>query len=190
MLPLDPEAVARAQRGDEAARERLLTALEPILRAFFAGRIGRGPDVDDLVQNALLRVHRGLDDLQQADRLKAFAMKAALFELQDFYRGRYSGREALYDPDLPPADPAGSDAAGLRLDLERAMAVLTDHARRILELRELGYPYAEIAEMLDTTEAAVKMQVKRAFERLRGVLTVLLLALLAGGLFDLILPLT
>ena len=28
----------------------------------------------------------------------------------------------------------------------------------------------DIAEMVDTTEAAVKMQVKRAFERLRGEL--------------------
>lgn len=171
MHPLDPQAVARAQQGDSAARERLLAALEPILRGFFVARIGRGPDADDLVQNALLRVHRGLDDLQQPDRLKAFAMKAALFEVQDFYRGRYSAREALFDPDLPlPADPAGAGPAGLGLDLERAMSVLTEHARRIIELREMGYPYAEIAEMLDTTEAAVKMQVKRAFERLRTVL--------------------
>jgi RNA polymerase sigma-70 factor, ECF subfamily len=182
MHPLDPEAVARAQGGDEAARERLLAALTPVLRAFFTSRIGRGPDVDDLVQNALLRVHRGLDELQQTDRLKAFAMKAALFELQDFYRGRYSTREALYDPDLPPADPASTDTAGLRLDLERALSELSDHARRILELRELGHPYAEIAEMLGTTEAAVKMQVKRAFERLRGALTALVLALLHGPL--------
>ena len=182
MAPFDPEVVARAQRGDEDARTRLLAALEPILRAFFTSRIGRGPDVDDLVQNALIRVHRGLDALQQPDRLKAFAMKAALFELQDFYRGRYSAREALYDPDLPPADPRGTESAGLRVDLERAMTVLTDHARRILELRELGYPYAEIAEMLDTTEAAVKMQVKRAFARLRDALTALVLALMTHPL--------
>ena len=72
------------------------------------------------------------------------------------------------------------DTAGLRLDLERALAVLTDHARRIIELHELGYPYAEIAEMLDTTEAAVKMQVKRAFERVRDTLTIIVLALSAG----------
>lgn len=180
MASFDPQTVARAQRGDEAARAHLLAALEPILRAFFRSRIGGRPEVDDLVQNALIRVHRGLDDLHQPDRLKAFAMKAALFELQDYYRGRYTPRETLFDPDRPPADPSGADSAGLRLDLERALAVLTDHARRILELRELGYPYAEIAEMLGTTEAAVKMQVKRAFERLRSVLTVLLLASAAG----------
>ncbi|NNF58507.1 MAG: sigma-70 family RNA polymerase sigma factor [Rhodothermaceae bacterium] len=180
MASFDPQTVVQAQRGDDAAREQLLGALDPILHAFFRSRIGRNSQVDDLVQNTLIRVHRGLIDLQQPERLKAFAMKAALFELQDYYRGRYTAREALFDPDRPPADPSSMDTAGLRLDLEKAMTVLTDHARRIIELRELGYPYAEIAEMLDTTEAAVKMQVKRAFERLRDALTVVLLALSAG----------
>lgn len=179
MHSLDPQAVIRAQKGDEAERGRLLAALEPILRSFFRARIGRVPDVDDLVQNTLVRVHRGLEALQNPDRLKAFSMKAALFELQDFYRGRYSARESLYDPDIPPSDPAGVGSAGLRLDLERAMGALTPHARRIIELRELGFAYAEIAETLETTEAAVKMQVKRAFERLRDVLSALVPALLA-----------
>jgi RNA polymerase sigma-70 factor (ECF subfamily) len=176
MHPLDPQAVDRAKNGDAAARERLLAALTPILRSFFAARIGMRPDVDDLTQNALLRVHRGLDELERPDRLKAFAMKAALFELQDHYRGRYTAREALYDPDRPPADMAtpGGDQAGLGMDLERALSALTPHARRIIELRELGFAYVEIAETLGTTEAAVKMQVKRAFERLRSTLSALI----------------
>ena len=165
MHPFDSEAVLQAQAGDDGARERLLAALEPILRRFFLSRIGGRPDVDDLVQNTLLRVHTGLEALQNPARLKAFAMKAAVFEVQDFYRGRYSGREYLYDPDRPPADPGGTESTGLRVDLERALEVLTPKARRILELREMGYPYKDIAEMVDTTEAAVKMQVKRAFER-------------------------
>ena len=170
MHPFDSEAVLQAQAGDDGARERLLTALEPVLRRFFLSRIGGRPDVDDLVQNTLLRVHTGLEALQNPARLKAFAMKAAVFEVQDFYRGRYSGREVLYDPDRPPADPGGTEASGLRVDLERALDVLTPKARRIIELREMGYPYKDIAEMVETTEAAVKMQVKRAFERLRGEL--------------------
>ncbi len=172
MHPLDPQAVERAKNGDSVARERLLAALTPVLRSFFAARIGMRPEVDDLTQNALLRVHRGLNELERPDRLKAFAMKAALYELQDHYRGRYSVREALYDPDRPPADVAapGADQAGLAMDLQRALAMLTPHARRIIELRELGFAYVEIAETLGTTEAAVKMQVKRAFERLRSAL--------------------
>ena len=178
---MDEALVLRAQHGDRAARERLLKALEPVLRRFFVARAGHRPEVDDLVQNTLLRVHGSLDDLQRADRFKAFAMKAALFELQDLYRGRYGPKETLYDPDLPPADGARPDGGALRMDLERALEVLTPKARQIIELRELGYRYEEIAESLGTTEAAVKMQVKRAFEKLRGVLTGFAVAVLAAA---------
>ncbi len=170
MNPFSPETVLRAQAGDAAARESLLAACLPIMRSFFTGRIGRVPEVDDLTQNALLRVHRGLGALQQADRFKALAMKAALFELQDHYRGRYSTRETLYDPDLPAPGSVDADDVALQMDLRNALAGLSDHARRILELRELGYPYLDIAETLGTSEAAVKMQVKRAFEKLRAAL--------------------
>lgn len=173
MHPLSPDHVVQAQGGDAAARDRLLGALEPILRSFFAARIGRGPDADDLIQNALIRVHRGLEALENPARLKAFALKAALYELQDFYRGRGQLRESLFDPDLPTPGSVGPDDRADRIDLDRAMSVLTDHARTILELRQLGYPYAEIAATLDTTEAAVKMQVKRAFARLRDALVAL-----------------
>ena len=170
MTPFHPDAVSRAQAGDERARNALLGAIEPVLRSFFRSRIGGDPIVDDLVQNALVRVHRGLAALKNPARLKTFALKAALFELQDHYRGRYSSREALFDPDLPTPGSVAPDDVALRVDLDGALSTLTDHARRILELRELGYAYVEIAETLGTTEAAVKMQVKRAFARLRDVL--------------------
>lgn len=170
MQPFSPATVLRAQAGDAAARESLLAACLPVMRAFFTSRIGRRPEVDDLTQNALLRVHRAIDALQQPDRFKAIAMKAALFELQDHYRGRYSARETLFDPDLPTPGQVDPEDVPLRLDLDAALAGLSDHARGILELRELGYPYLEIAETLGTSEAAVKMQVKRAFEKLRTAL--------------------
>ncbi len=164
----DAALVRKAQRGDRRAREVLLRRLEGVLRTFFVKRVGRTANTDDLVQNTLLRVHGGLEALKDPERLKAFAMKAAIFELQDLYRGRYSAKEVLYDPDAMPA--VSSDhgiAADSRMDLERALSILTPHARRILELREYGYRYKEIAKILDTTEMAVKMQVKRAFDKMR-----------------------
>lgn len=153
-----------------------------MLRGFFIKRIGLRPAVDDLVQNTLLRVHTGLEALKNPDRLKAFAMKAALFELHDLYRGRYGPKEALYDPDVLPERTERDATAGIAVDAERALALLTPHARRILELREYGYRYQEIAEMVDTTEAAVKMQVKRAFEKMREALVAVLMVLACYGM--------
>lgn len=173
----DSEMVEQAQRGDTAMREQLLVNLQPILRAFFIKRIGYKPEVDDLIQNTLLRVHGGLEDLKDSRRLKAFAMKAALFELHDLYRGRYGTKESLYDPDYPPQQGEKESTTGTRIDAERALAALSPKARRVLELREYGYRYQEIAEMIGTTEAAIKMQVKRAFERMREALLAVLLLL-------------
>ena len=178
----DPAHVRRAQEGDDDARNDLLRRLEPILRGYFIKRIGKEADVDDLVQNTLMRVHEGLEALEKPGSLKSFAMKAALFELQDYYRGRYDMKERLYDPDLPPQRTTDPDDRSAEVDVEKALDVLTPKARRIMELREYGYIYREIAQMLDTTEAAVKMQVKRAFEKMRDALGVFLTLLWFGGL--------
>ena len=152
------------------AEERLLAKLRPILHTYFIKRVGLKPEVDDLVQNTLVRVHRGLPDLQRADRFMGFAMKAALYELHDLYRGRYSAREGLFDPSEPPAESAHPADSTASLDVERALSAISPRARQILELREYGYRYKEIADMIQTSEAAVKMQVKRAFERMRRLL--------------------
>lgn len=161
-----PELVRRAQGGDENARRKLVEQLQPLLRAYFIKRLGDRTVVEDLMQNTLMRMHRSLDRLNHPERFKGFVMKAALFELQDYYRGRYGMREELFGPDSVLADEQSSDSAETSVDLERVLSVLTPTSRRVLELREYGYQYKEIGEMLDLTEAAVKMRVKRAFEQL------------------------
>jgi RNA polymerase sigma-70 factor (ECF subfamily) len=166
----DKEIVELAQRGDEGAFAILLSQIEPMLRSFFISRIGVRVDVDDLIQNTLLRVHRGLPDLNDRSRLKSFTMKAAIYELQDFYRGRYSGKERLFDADPPTNYSNDAEEIGADIDVQRALNALSHKARTIMELREYGYRYEEIAQKLGTTVAAVKMQVKRAFEKMREVL--------------------
>ncbi len=172
-----PELAIAARNGDEKSLSKLLKFLEPIFRGFFIRRIGSRSDVDDLVQNALLRVARGLGDLKDPERLKGFAMKAALFELQDYYRGRYTGKESLFDALSPPVHGSADPDVATAVDVERAMQQLSPKARQIIELREYGYHYEEIADMIGTTEAAVKMQVKRAFDRLRQIMTAIVLVL-------------
>ncbi len=68
-----------------------------------------------------------------------------------------------------------------QMDLEKALAALSPRARRIIELREYGYRYEEIANIVGSTEAAIKMQVKRAFEKMRDLLISLLIAFLLAS---------
>ncbi|MBN8589380.1 MAG: RNA polymerase sigma factor [Rhodothermia bacterium] len=169
--PFPPELIEKAKTGHQAANNLLFSRLRPILQGYFVRQIGMKDHVEDLVQNTLVRVHRSLPDLQQNDRFKAFAMKAALFELQDLYRGRYGIRETVYDPDEMPDRATMPEDVGLQMDLKKVLEELSPKARHIIELKQLGYPYEEIAQMVGTTEAAIKMQVKRAFDRLRALLT-------------------
>ncbi len=169
-IELSADFIARAKAGDRRCEERMLARLRPIMHTYFIKRIGLRPEVDDLIQNTLLRVHNSLKDLEYPERFMGFAMKAALYELHDLYRGRYSGREVLFDPTVPPEYASDSNVSANAVDAERALSMLSPRARRILELREYGYRYKEIADMINTSEAAVKMQVKRAFERMRRLL--------------------
>lgn len=166
----DPKLVRHAQNGDGIARGVLLRRLTRVFQRYFRSKLGNQAVVDDLVQCSLLRIHSGLSALKQPEKFKAFAMKAALFELHDYYRGRHSLKEKTYEPQLLPETPEFQQvSSGNKFDVERALETLTPHARRILELREYGYKYKEIAQILNTTETAVKMQVKRAFEKMRSV---------------------
>ncbi|MBO6574845.1 MAG: sigma-70 family RNA polymerase sigma factor [Rhodothermales bacterium] len=173
--------VDRARKGDRDAEATLLTSLEPVIRSYFRRRVGDHAELDDLVQNTLLRVFRGLADVQDGHRIRGFTLKAALFELQDLYRGRYGSREATVLEDLPEPS-VRPETSGVQLDLDRALSVLTPKARKIIELKALGYRYEEIAGMVDTTEAAVKMQVKRALEKMRAILASAVAWLLPAGL--------
>ncbi|MFT5143295.1 MAG: RNA polymerase sigma-70 factor (ECF subfamily), partial [Thalassolituus oleivorans] len=146
------QLVERAKRGDREAESALLGSLEPVVRGFFIRRVGHHPELDDLVQNTLLRVFRGITQIKDTGRVRAFALKAALFELQDLYRGRYGSREAtMADEVVEPA--VGPETSGVGIDIERALASLTPRARRIIELKSLGYKYGEIAGMVESTEA-------------------------------------
>ncbi len=170
----DIKLVERARTGDRSAVGEVLELIQPVLRSFFISRIGKGPDVDDLVQNTLLRLHRGLSDLNDPASLKPFAMRAAVFELQDFYRGRYSAKEQVFDPSALPIDELVQHDEGVALDYDQLMSTITPLARRILELRAYGYRYDEIGKAVGSSEAAIKMQVKRALDKLRGLFVILI----------------
>jgi len=166
----DTDLVERAQRGEDLAKGVLLRQLTDVYTRYFRAKIGNQAIVDDLVQCSLLRVYSGLSALRQPEKFKAFAMKAALFELHDYYRGRHSSKEKTYEPQmLPETYDSSSQWSGSTLDIQKALELLTPHARRILELREHGYKYREIAKILNTTETAVKMQVKRGFEKMKSI---------------------
>lgn len=66
----------RARQGDQAAYTALFRTITPILRGFVIRRLGAHADVEDVVQNILLSIHRAghTYDSKRPFRLWMFAL--------------------------------------------------------------------------------------------------------------------
>jgi RNA polymerase sigma factor (sigma-70 family) len=167
-----------ARRGDEQALERLFARhLEP-LRRWASGRLptwarDRG-DTDDLVQDALFRTLKKIDDFEprRVGALQAYLRQAVRNRVLDELRrtGRQPEVTDMDDLDLEGVASPLEDAIGRETveAYQRALETLKPEERKAVILRvEMGYGYEELAQVLGkpTPDAARKM-VQRALERL------------------------
>lgn len=182
----DHDAVARL-RGTIAAR------LGPALRRSGRGRSLAEADLEDLTQEASLRVLAKLDSFRGESRFSTWAMAIALRVGFTALRkrtgpGRFSGA-SLGDRDshaLEAVEAGGIDGAPPETEARRrelmdalraAMArALTDRQRQVLLLDLAGTPRQEIADRLEVSSGSVHKMMHDARKKLRG-------ALLAAG-FD------
>jgi RNA polymerase sigma-70 factor (ECF subfamily) len=170
--------MAATQRGDGRAYARLLTAIVPVLRALARRNRVRPADVEDVVQDVLLALHR-VRHTYDPDRpflpwLAAIARRRAIDMLRR--EGRRGAAEAD-DPALldlqsvPPEAEALAEAADMRGRVAGAVARLPPRQRRALELvklRELSV--REAARESGQSEGAVKVNVHRAIRAMRALL--------------------
>lgn len=174
-----PEAalVRAAQDGDRAALEQLLVDCLPLLHRIVARALDGHADTDDLVQEAMLRIVRGLPRLREPDRFRSWAVAIAYRQIQQHLRHRRRGlRLGLGEP-LPeraadePADPRADFAersvaelvlAAQRRDLVRAARWLEQDDRRLLALW-----WEETAGVLGRSELAAAMGLPRGHVAVR-----------------------
>lgn len=140
--------------------------------------LGELSAAEDAVQEAFLRLQNAPEDLREPRAwLTTVVTRLCLDEL----RSARARREVYVGPWLPeplvsPADDLAADPAQRVEDLESlsmAMLVvlesLTPLERAVFVLREVfGYDYAELAAMLDKSEAAVRQLAHRAREHVQA----------------------
>ena len=169
----------RAQDGDSAAYQVLLRACLPVIAGSARRQGVPREQVDDVVQDVLLTVHRVRHTYDPGRPflpwLRAIAQRRAVDALRR--RGRQHGRE-VHDPIAfeAHADPARS--AGQALEsveharrLRLAIAALPDGQREAVErlgLREQSLD--EAAADTGRSKGALKVNLHRALKALRGKL--------------------
>jgi RNA polymerase sigma-70 factor (ECF subfamily) len=170
------------QKGDEAARERLVRRFLPTLQRWARGRLPSGlrdlADTDDLVQVTFLRA------LDQVDRFVPTRKGAFLAYLRrilqnqirdEIRRARRRPGPAVLEEQHPDDRPSPLEAAigGEALErYEAALARLTEEQQEAVLLRiELGFTHNEVAEALGCPSAnAARMLVSRALVSLVEVM--------------------
>lgn len=154
-------------------------ALDARLRPFLRRRLPTAADVDDVMQEVLLRVMKGLPQLADETRLAAWMVQIAKNAVVDFYRRRGS-RSAAPLVEIPePTHAEDDEDEEERQRLERMLAgyvafvaeQLPEPYREAIRLTELeGRTQKEAAQLVGVPLSTMKSRVQRGRDRIRGEL--------------------
>jgi RNA polymerase sigma-70 factor (ECF subfamily) len=202
MWPQQPETrdlLARAEQGEAAAVERLLTVHREPLRRMISARLDPAlaarVDASDIVQDVLLEAHKRLNDYLRnpAMPFQLWLRHIAKDHVIDAHRRHRQAQRRSMDREQPLvpavlADHSSFELAGQLLDqeltpasaairhelqhrLNEAIAELEDDDREVILMRHAEQlSNQEVAAALGLTEAAASMRYLRAVRRLRTVL--------------------
>ena len=183
--------LARARAGDEQAFRELTDPYRGELLAHCYQILGSVADAEDMLQETLLAAWRGLNGFEGRSSVRSWLHRIAVNGCLNALRARSRRpREVpmmtelpqptqLADPvwvepypdvlldGLPDAAPGPEARYDTKESIELAFVTALQHLpprqRAVLVLRDvLGYPAAEVAGMLGTTEASIKGVLQRA----------------------------
>jgi RNA polymerase sigma-70 factor, ECF subfamily len=143
------------------------------LRRFISGRVRGEAEVDDILQDVFIKIHRGLDRLDEPSRLHAWVYQITRNAIIDHYRR--GGLDFEVPEELPDRIAEEEDSEGAEAEVAtwlRPMAEdLPEKYREALLLTDIeGLTQKELAERLNISLSGAKSRVQRAREKLKDVL--------------------
>ena len=152
--------------------EDLLDELRPAAFAVAYRMLGSVAEAEDVVQEALLRLHRALEEGEAIESPRAYAATVATRLAIDQLRSARARRESYVGEWLPepivtaPADDPARQAEmvdSLSLAFLVLLESLSPEQRAVLLLRDVfDYDYGEIARIVGKSEDAVRQLAVRA----------------------------
>ncbi len=175
----DAALIARAQAGEHAAFEQLFNQYQTQIYNYIYRLMGSSEDANDLTQDTFLKAYLALSRTSQDLRVGAWLYRIATNVCLDQLRHRklikwqaWESFVAVFHPtqvakDSPERDCITRENAE---EVQMILAQMHPKYRMCLILREYhDLSYDEIADVLNTTRAAVKSLLFRAREEFRQV---------------------
>lgn len=165
---------------DALTSERIWREFGIQLQAFVRRRIADPHEADDVVGTILVRIHRGLHEVNDKDRVTAWVFRIARNAIIDSHRRKARSREQLEATldDLGPQRADGGDDAEPSSALRELAACmrpllggLSAEQRRAVQLTDLdGLTQAQAAALEGVSVSGVKSRVQRGRHRLAQLL--------------------
>ena len=169
---VDEETLARllvlAQSGDKQAYAALLGSARTWLQRYFARRIPPH-QLDDLVQDTLLSVHRKFATCDPARPFLPWLAAIARYRWVDQLRRSYRADEVPMDDTLPARSE--EPAVSARMSLDRLFEHLSAAQVRAIELVKIeGLSVTEAAHACGQSESLIKVNIHRGLKRLAALI--------------------
>lgn len=170
------EYVVRAKSGDQRAFEELVNGFQAALFGIAYSITGDALSSEDIVQDAFLACWQHLDRLHTPEGFPLWIRKttrnlACNWVRSSIYRRRLIERRELLEktaPHVPSADEPMAHSEGLRR-IGDALQKLPESVREAVVVYYLqGKSASEAAEMLGTSEQAMRQRLKRGRDQLRA----------------------
>lgn len=161
----------REKTDETADLETIYVEYFPKIWRYMTYRVG--PDeAEDLTAEVFVRVMQNLDGRRES--LQSWVYRIAHNLAIDYLKSARVRREIVTDPETLPEEGNGNDEharIGLRMDLARALDVLTEDQREVISLKFfLGLDTKEIVKVTGRKPEAVRALQFRALAALRNTL--------------------
>jgi len=148
--------------------------IERRLRPYVARRVASPGDVEDVLQEVFLRIHRGLSALRDDESFGGWVYRIAQTCIADLARARARSPLELVEDTPDMAAPAGDESEDLESELGACVALFVARLpapyREAVTLTELeGLTQKDAAEMLGVTLPAMKSRTLRGREKIRAM---------------------
>jgi RNA polymerase sigma factor (sigma-70 family) len=167
--------MAAAQRGDADAYHKLLEELLPIVTRMVRARLFDRPGADDVIQNALLSIHRARHTYRTERPFGPWMRTIVRHAVIDAFRERKRrgerevAVEAIDELVDPSAEEIDLERGELSPALQTALDELPDKHRQAVELIHLrGFSVAEAAIRVGVSPGALKVRAHRGYRALRA----------------------
>jgi RNA polymerase sigma-70 factor (ECF subfamily) len=157
-----------AQRGDKQAYAALLGTARHWLARYFRGKV-MPCQLDDLIQDTLLSLHRKLASYDPARPFMPWLAAIARYRFVDHLRLVYRQAEDELGGDHPALDPQ-EPAITARISLERLFESLPEAQHRAIALVKIeGLSVSEAAASTGQSESLIKVNIHRGLKRLAAI---------------------